>query len=77
MAPSGNGNAVGLKKGGNFIQKAVSRPGREIDRAKDAGRSVHQQMEHDLHSKNPSLRSAANLGLRLTGGDLKPHKGKR
>lgn len=59
-----------------FIKGAIKHPGRETERAKEAGRSVHAQMEHDKHSKNKSLRSAANLGIRLTGGDLSPHKSK-
>lgn len=67
----------GFAEGGKFIQSAISHPGRMKNLAKRHGVSVHQEMEHDKHSKSPSLRSAANLGLRLTGGDLKPHKGKR
>jgi hypothetical protein len=67
---------AGMAKGGNFIAKAVNRPGRETQRAHVAGRSVHDQMEHDKHSSDPSLRSAANLGLRLTKGDLSPHRKK-
>lgn len=57
---------------GNFIGKAIHHPGRMKKLAKAHGRSVHAEMEHDKHSKSASLRSAANLGLRLTGGDLKP-----
>ncbi len=73
-APPGGGMA-GMAKGG-FIKKAIKHPGRETERAQRTGRSVHEQMEHDKHSNDPSLRGAANLGLRLTGGDLKPHKRK-
>lgn len=50
-----------------WISKAISRPGRMKRRARAAGRSVHDQMVHDSHSSDPSLRAAANLGLRLTG----------
>lgn len=60
-----------------FIKSAIKHPGRETERAKESGRSVHEQMEHDSKSSNPSLRGAGNLGLRLTGGDLKPHKSAR
>jgi hypothetical protein len=49
-----------------WISKAIKRPGRMKKRAAAAGRSVHAQMEHDKHSSDPSLRSAANLGLRLS-----------
>lgn len=50
-----------------WISKAISRPGRMKRRAAASGRSVREQMEHDSHSSDPSLRAAANLGLRLTG----------
>lgn len=59
----------------DFIKSAIKRPGRMKRLAAENGRSVHAEMEHDKHSSDPSLRSAANLGLRLTGGDL--HKGHR
>lgn len=52
--------------GEHFIQKAIKRPGREKRRAKAHGISTHQQMVQDSHSDNPSLRSAGNLGLRLS-----------
>jgi hypothetical protein len=59
-----------------FIQHAIKHPGRERKRAAEHGISVHQQMERDAHSDNPSLRGAGQLGLRLTGGDLhKNHRG--
>jgi len=64
-------NEMGMAKGG-FIKKAIKHPGKETARAKASGRSVHDQMEHDSHSSNKSVRSAGNLGLRLTKGDLKP-----
>ena len=76
-APAAAGTPVPMKKGGHFIQGAIKHKGRETERAHASGRSVHQQMEHDSHSKDPSLRSAANLGLRMTGGDLSPHKRKK
>jgi hypothetical protein len=59
-----------------FIKAAIKHPGRMKKLAAAHGRSVHEEMEHDKHSKDPSLRAAANLGLRLTGGDLSPHKNK-
>jgi hypothetical protein len=68
---------MGYAKGGKFIQSGIRRPGRMKKLAKAHGVSVHQEMERDSHSPNKSLRSAANLGLRLTGGDLKPHRKKR
>lgn len=59
-----------------FIQSAIKRPGRETRRAQEHGISVHQQLEQDSHSSNPSLRAAGELGLRFQkGGDL--HKKKR
>lgn len=76
-APGAAGTPVPMKKGGHFIQGAIKHKGRETERAHASGRSVHEQMEHDSHSKDPSLRSAANLGLRMTGGDLSPHKRKK
>ena len=60
--------------GGKFIQKGIRHPGRMKNLAKRHGIGVHQEMERDKHSSDPSLRSAANLGLRLTGGDLSPRK---
>jgi hypothetical protein len=50
-----------------WIKSAVKRPGRETRRAKEHGVSVHQQLETDSHSANPSLRAAGNLGLRFEG----------
>lgn len=69
--------AAAMAKGGKFIASAIKHPGKETERAHASGRSVHEQMEHDSHSSNPSLRAAGNLGLRLTGGDLKPHRGRK
>lgn len=57
----------------DFIKGAIKHPGRMKRLAAEHGRSVHEEMEHDKHSSDPSLRSAANLGLRLTGGDLSHH----
>lgn len=75
-APAAAPPPAGMAEGGKFIQGAIKHKGRETRRAKAAGRSVHDQMEHDTHSSDPSLRSAANLGLRLTKGDLSPHRKK-
>lgn len=59
-----------------FIKGAIKHPGREKRRAAASGRSVHDQMVHDSHSSNPSLRGAGKLGLRLTGGDLSRRRGR-
>lgn len=67
----------GYANGGKFIKSVIKHPGRMKNLAKKHDVSVHQEMEHDKHSSSPSLRSAANMGLRLTGGDLSPHKRKR
>lgn len=62
----------------NFIRSAIKHPGRETRRAQQHGISVHQQMVRDARSSNPSLRGAGRLGLRLTGGDLRPrNRGRR
>ena len=83
MAPSATGSmgagvpgSVPAMAKGGFIKGAVKHPGRERARAAASGRSVHAQMEHDSHSKDPSVRGAGALGLRLTGGDLSPRKKK-
>lgn len=55
----------GLKGGGKFLKTAIKHPGRETERARESGRSVHAQLEHDSHSKDPSIRGAGNLGLRF------------
>lgn len=49
-----------------WIGKAIKHPGRERERANRNGISTHEQMERDAHSKNPSLRGAGKLGLRLS-----------
>lgn len=64
---------VGMAKGG-FIKKAVKYPGRMREGAAREGVSTHQYMEEKKHSPDPLLRAAANLGLRLTHGDLSPHR---
>jgi hypothetical protein len=65
------------KKKKHFIKQAIKHPGREIERAKRNGVSVHEQMEKDAHSKNPSLRGAGQLGLRLSSMSHKrKHKSK-
>lgn len=59
-----------------WIQHGISHPGRMKEGAARAGMSTHEYMEKESHSSNPSLRSAANLGLRFEkGGDL--HHGKK
>jgi hypothetical protein len=50
-----------------FIQAAIKHPGRETRRAKESGRTVHEQLEHDAKSKDSSIRGAGQLGLRLEG----------
>jgi hypothetical protein len=59
---------------GGFIKGAIRRPGRMKRLARRHGISVHEEMVRDRHARDPSLRAAANLGLRLTGGDLAPKK---
>ncbi len=49
-----------------WISKAIRHPGREKERAREHGISTHEQMERDAHSKDPSLRAAGRLGLRLS-----------
>lgn len=63
-----------------FIQHAIHHPGRMKEGAARAGMSTHSYMEKESHSSDPSLRAAANLGLRFEkGGDLhkKKHVGVR
>ena len=55
-----------------FLQKAIKHPGRETRRAKEHGISLHQQLEKDAHSDNPSLRGAGNLGLRFQKHEFRP-----
>jgi len=58
-----------------FIQSAIKNPGRMKRGAARAGMSLHAYEEKQSHSSDPSMRSAANLGLRFAkGGDL--HHGK-
>lgn len=64
-----------MAKGGGFIKGAIKHPGRMQNAAKRAGESTHQYMEEHKHDPG-SLGSAARLGLRLTGGDLRPGKKK-
>jgi hypothetical protein len=60
-----------------WIQKAVKRPGREKERAKEHGVSTHEQMVADSHSSNKSLHAAGALGLRLSSMSKgKKHKSK-
>lgn len=57
--------------GKKWIKGAIKNPGVEKERAKENGVSVHEQLEKDSHSKNPTLRARGNLGLRFEkGGDL-------
>jgi hypothetical protein len=54
-----------------FIQSAIKNPGRMKRGAARAGMGLHEYEEKQSHSSDPSLRSAANLGLRFgKGGDL-------
>lgn len=74
-APAGQPGAPGMKRGGKFIQKAIKHPGRMKKGAAREGVSTHQYMEE--HKNAPDgLGSAARMGLRLTGGDLKPKRKK-
>ena len=59
-----------------FLQAAIKRPGRMKAGAARAGMGLHAYEEKASHSSDPSLRAAANLGLRFAkGGDL--HHGKK
>lgn len=49
-----------------WIASAIKHPGRETRRAKEHGRTVHEQEEVDSHSKNKSVAAAGRLGLRLS-----------
>ena len=58
-----------------FLGSAIKRLGRMTNGAARAGMSLHAYEEKQSHSSDPSLRAAANLGLRFgKGGDL--HHGK-
>lgn len=50
----------------NWITSAIKRPGRETERAKRNGVSVHEQMVKDSHSPDKSVAGAGRLGLRLS-----------
>lgn len=52
----------------HWIQGAVKHPGIEKKKAAAAGISVHQQLEKDSHSSNPSVRGRGLLGLRFQKG---------
>lgn len=57
------------KKKKSALSKAASKikhPGIEKRRAAAAGISVHQELEKDSHSSNPTRRAEGNLGLALT-----------
>lgn len=60
---------------GGFIKDAIKHPGRMQRGAARAGESTHAYMEEHKHDSG-SLGAAARFGLRLTGGDLSPHKKK-
>jgi hypothetical protein len=62
--------APGMAQGGDFIQKAVKHPGRMKRLAAQHGKSLGDEIAHDKHSTDPSLRAAANLGARFRSGDL-------
>lgn len=49
--------------GSEWQSKAVKRPGIEKRRAARAGITVHQQLEKDAHSDNPTRVHEGNLGL--------------
>lgn len=66
------GTKMAKKK--HWIKSAIKHPGRETERAKRNGVSVHAQMEKDSHSSDPSVRGAGKLGLRLSG--MRKHKSK-
>lgn len=58
-----------------FLKAAIKRPGRMKNGVARAGMSLHAYEEKQSHSSDPSMRAAANLGLRFgKGGDL--HHGK-
>ena len=52
----------------HWIQGAVKHPGIEKKKAAAAGISVHQQLEKDSDSSNPSVRGRGLLGLRFQKG---------
>lgn len=58
---------LGARKPKKWIQGAVKHPGSETLRAKEHGRSLHEQEEVDSHSKNKHIRGKGLLGLRFAG----------
>ena len=66
--------ALPMKKGGQFIQKAIKHPGRMTELAKRHGVSLGEEIAKDVHSPDRSLRSAAILGRRFRSGDLSSKK---
>lgn len=67
------GGPPAMAHGGHFIQGAIKHPGRMQHGAAREGVSTHQYMAEHQHAPG-SLGAAARLGLRMTGGDLSPHK---
>ena len=65
-----------MAEGGKFIQHAIKHPGRMTELAHRHGVSLGQEIAHDKHSSDPSLRAAANLGARFRSGEFKHHHGK-
>lgn len=57
-----------------FLKHAIKHPGRMKEGAARAGMGLHEYMEKESHSTNPSLRAAANLGLRFQSGEFKHKK---
>lgn len=64
-----------MAKGG-FLKTAVKRPGRMKRLAAQHGMSLGEEIAKDKHSKDPSLRAAANLGARFRSGEFRHKKGK-
>lgn len=78
---SGEGEApkphAGKRARGGWIKSAIHHPGRERARAERNGVTVHEQLERDSHSSDPSLRGAGTLGLRLSAmAKSRKHKAK-
>ncbi len=63
-----------LAKGGKFIQKGIKHPGRMKKLAARHGVSLGEEISKDKHSKDPSLRAAANLGARFRSGEFRHGK---
>lgn len=57
-----------------FLKHAIKHPGRMKEGAARAGMGLHEYMEKESHSIDPSLRAAANLGLRFQSGEFKKKK---